>query len=80
MGISLSFSSFLSTRVTLASWVGVGSLGPLRARIHESYRKKVALIGEIGSLETRLENELDGEDYDKINRLSHAAAEKTHIL
>ena len=36
------------------------------------------LVGQIGSLETRLENELDEEDYHKINRLSHAATEKTH--
>ena len=50
----------------------------LRARIHETYIKKATLTSEIGSIEARLESKLDKDDYRKVARLSHAAAEKTH--
>ena len=50
----------------------------LRARVRESYRKKQGHLVELGRLSARLEEKLDTVDYEKVTRLSYAAAEKTH--
>ena len=50
----------------------------VRARVRESYRKKREHLLELGCLTAELEEGLDVVDYEKVTRLSHAAAERTH--
>ena len=50
----------------------------LSARIRETYRSRCELSSKVLTLQSQLQSELLAEDYQKVTRLSYAAAENTH--
>jgi hypothetical protein len=51
----------------------------LRARVHQTFRRKQTLVKQITKLQASLEKDLQTEDYTKVTKLSYNSAEKTFV-
>ena len=51
----------------------------LRARVHQTVRRKQSLLKQIAKLEASLEKDLPTKDYSKVTKLSHNSAEKIFV-